>query len=233
MTTVTARMGYALLLGVWLAVMPATLYADNASELVAKGNRHYGDARYQDALGSYDAALAEKPDSPYLLYNRGTACYRLGDYEEAGKMFERSASLSLDRSLSALARYNCGNAMFRQAAQQEEADPAKAIEGYRACVLQYRQALAIDPDLRVAAENMEIARITMSPLMAELARKAAEEDGSKSNNSTDPQQKDPEPDRSGRRTGVDEEAQAILDEERRKKQDYRGDRGYPPDYKDW
>ena len=65
--------------------------------LFAKAHNRRGDAllllgRNEDALGSFNAALALTPDDAYVIYNRGTALLALDRKDEARADFTKAAS---------------------------------------------------------------------------------------------------------------------------------------------
>jgi tetratricopeptide (TPR) repeat protein len=62
-------------------------------ELVRRGVRLIELRRPAEALASYDAALALRPDSAHVLYNRGTVLQSLGRHAEALASYERLLSL--------------------------------------------------------------------------------------------------------------------------------------------
>src|SRR5205823_2988961 len=45
--------------------------------------RLYAAGKYDDAVGRYDEALTDQPDSALLHFNRGDAAYRQGKYGDA------------------------------------------------------------------------------------------------------------------------------------------------------
>jgi predicted aspartyl protease len=80
------------------------LKSGDSYALYAKGNVLYQQGKYQDAVTSYDAALAAEPNSPDYLFMRGQAKAKLGD--AAGSTTDMDAAKTLDSSiLSELQRY--------------------------------------------------------------------------------------------------------------------------------
>ena len=56
--------------------------AESPGELVKKGNKAYSEEKYDDALLSYEKALEEMPDSPEILFNKGAAHYKKGEFDK-------------------------------------------------------------------------------------------------------------------------------------------------------
>lgn len=116
--------------------------ADDAREAVTRGIEALAAGEIQAALDAFLAARVWRPDSPEILYNIGTAFYRLGRYAEAGRMFARAAHGGGPDALRARAFYNQGNAACRQG------DGATAGRLYEA-------ALALDPADDDARANLD------------------------------------------------------------------------------
>jgi Ca-activated chloride channel family protein len=130
-----------LLLPVWDA--PA-LAAMTARELVEQGLAAFATGRYAQARELFLAARARAPDAPAILYDLGTAAYRLGDTATAARYFARAAQAA-SGPLRTKALYNQGNAVFRQG------DFAQAVRLYQA-------VLAATPGDDAAKANLTLAR---------------------------------------------------------------------------
>ena len=89
-------------------------YAMGSGEDINNGNRAYSEGQYKDALGYYEKSESTLPESPYVYFNKGTAYYKLGDYEKAKEAFEKAAVKTKDRKLETLANYNLGNCQFQE-----------------------------------------------------------------------------------------------------------------------
>ena len=97
--------------------------------------------------GAFDAALKHfidaqlaDPESPERLYNVADAYYKTGNFDAAADHYRQVLETN-DEQLQPKALYNLGNAEFRRGRAKE------AIGHYEA-------ALAIDPDNRLAKENL-------------------------------------------------------------------------------
>jgi len=138
-----------LLLAALLLVAPPARAASSAGEKIAQGLAAFSRNDHQAALAAFLAARARDPDAPVILYDIGTAYYRLGRFEAARAAFDRAARTA-PPPLAAKARYNQGNAAYRLG------DVAGAMAGYEA-------ALAIAPDDADARANLDWLRANPTP----------------------------------------------------------------------
>jgi hypothetical protein len=162
-----------------LMIMPgicpvADVYAESAGKLVAKGNRYYSAEDYDQAIQSYDQAGIENPESPQIYFNKGAALYMKGDYNQAIGMFENSALKSKDLGLESQARYNIGNCLFRESERQRDSDLKKSLEILERSIGHYQHALKLNPELKDAAHNIEVARLTMKQILDEIKKQQEE-----------------------------------------------------------
>lgn len=130
-------------LSVASAFLSTSVKADDKRELTDRAYQAYRDGDFIRALDLYRQAGAEIPEAAGLEYNKGTAHYQLGDFEQALKTFEKAA-LSENDELAAGAHYNSGNTYFQQ-------------QDFQNAVEQYKNALRKDPDDAEARLNLEIA----------------------------------------------------------------------------
>ena len=111
---------------------------------VKAGNKLYQSQQYQEALNRYRNASIDNPDSPEIHYNTGDALYKLGNFEEAFKEFDKVLT-SKDAQLHSQVYYNIGNDLYRMNKLPE-------------AILAYTRALQINPDDRDAKFNLEFVR---------------------------------------------------------------------------
>lgn len=90
-----------------------------------EGNRLFRKGRYPEALKKYNDALIDAPESVILRFNAGGAAYQSGDFSSAEKQFQETAEKTPHPEFRAAARYNQGNALFRQHKL------AEAVEAYK------------------------------------------------------------------------------------------------------
>ena len=151
-------------------------YGKTTAGLVKEGNNAYNAEEYDNAVTAYDEALKEAPDSPYAYFNKGAALFKKGDYAGAAEAFETAVFKSKDRQFEAKTKFNLGNTAYKEAEGMKGEDLQKALEGCSKSVSYYQDALRLDPDMKEAAENMEMVRLVMKNILDEIQKqKEAEE----------------------------------------------------------
>ena len=134
-----------------------------AREALAAGNAALQRGDYATALTCYATAQRYTPDPGQVAFNAAVAHYQLGHYREAELHWQRCL---LDDCITpprrALALYNLGCALLRQAT---DADVARCREAVQA----FRQSLAVDggnalpePYTSDARYNLELARLLLA-----------------------------------------------------------------------
>ena len=119
-----------------------------------RGNRHFREGRFREAVEAYQAALAGGADGPVLRYNLGTALLRLGRYAEAEEHL-RAAMDVVEPETREWVYYNLGQRFLEDARGQ--GDPEATVALYDAAVEAYRQALRLQPGDADAKWNYELA----------------------------------------------------------------------------
>jgi Ca-activated chloride channel family protein len=128
-----------------ICLIPFVCGFAHASEAQLKeGNRLFKNRNYKEALKQYNDALIDSPDSNVLRYNAGDAAYQAGDFATAEKGFRETAEKAPDPTFRAAARYNQGNALFRQQKLPE------AVEAYK-------DSLRVNPQDEDAKYNLSVA----------------------------------------------------------------------------
>jgi Ca-activated chloride channel homolog len=159
---------YAALACLGIFISPLTGLGNSPAGRVKDGNKAYASAEYDKAVSAYDEALKDAPESPYVYFNKGAALYRKGDYAGAGEAFEKAALKSKDRQFEAKSRFNQGNSAYKEAESLKEKDLQKALDGCSKSIGLYQNALQIEPDLKEAAENIEMVRLVMKNILDEI-----------------------------------------------------------------
>ena len=132
-------------------------YCRRANALFLSGN-------YEDAVDSYDRAVALKPDYYQAWSNRGSALFNLGQYEASIASFDRALDLKTDypeawnnrgSSLIKLGDYDAAAFSFERATELK-ADHLEAwsnrgyvmmeLGRYKEALLAYSQAVKLDPN---------------------------------------------------------------------------------------
>src|SRR5262249_36727881 len=103
---------------------------DYAEAFCNRGSALGGLKRFDEALASYDRAIALKPDYAEAFCNRGSALQGLRRFDEALAPYDRAMALKPDY---AEAYFNRGNAVYNDGKWAE-------------AVTQYECALALKPD---------------------------------------------------------------------------------------
>lgn len=137
------------------ALLLITLMTASGIGDLEKGNRHYRQGRYEEAVEAYRAALQGGNDSPVLHYNLGTALLRLGRHAEAEEHL-RAALGSVDPEERERTLYNLGGRFLDEALRSD--DPGTRSQLLEAAESAYRDALRLDPDDHDAKWNLELAR---------------------------------------------------------------------------
>jgi Ca-activated chloride channel family protein len=126
------------------------LSLNHLSAKESKGEIHYKNGEFERALEFYNQQLAKKPDNRELLYNKGTTCLALKQYEEAIDCFKKSvpdAPLALQKK----AFYNLGNTFFEQG--QSLPEPQKTLEKWKESVRHFQSAVDLDGQFEEAKKN--------------------------------------------------------------------------------
>lgn len=137
MLPVTRQTLVSVLLGAILVWPAAMVRADDTGD----GIEAYAKGDYDAALKHFIDAQLNAPDQSESLYNVASAYYKTGDFDAAVEHYAKVLA-SDDTALKQKALYNLGNAEFRRG-------------NAKAAIDHYKAALAIDPDDRLAKENME------------------------------------------------------------------------------
>ncbi|MBR4673055.1 MAG: hypothetical protein IKP00_01190 [Victivallales bacterium] len=156
----------------WLLLMAFCLisFAGEAEKLLKQGNNALNEEKYDDALSLYDKALVESPENPYLIFNKGVAYFKQGEYEKAMKEYklavEKLASQKRgDSALEARAFASMGNACFLQAKPLLESNLDQASALCLGAVAAFDEALRIRPEDAALLENRKAARMLLKKIL--------------------------------------------------------------------
>lgn len=159
-----------LLMGCGLALAtPARLFAAGPDEFVARGLGAFAVGDDRAALDAFLRARVEAPGSPELLFDVGTASYRLGRFARARELFARAAAGADTPSLRARALYNEGNAAYRLG----------DVRGAMTC---YEAVLALTPDDADARANLDWLRARRPAAGQKDAEKGGRDDPERTGN---------------------------------------------------
>ena len=133
------------------AIFFAGRWSDMVRSLPEQAEQAYEQKDYQKALELYQEAQTHNPDSDTLAYNLGNTMYRLGRYQEAGKLYNRILE-NKNPVLSADSYYNMGNTLYQMGrATDDQQNYSQAVEAFK-------QAVRLDPEDRDAKYNYEMVK---------------------------------------------------------------------------
>lgn len=117
-------------------------FAQNGTDAVRTGNRHYKQGEYQKALPEYQKAVTQDPSNPIARYNLGNAQFRSNQFGEAEQEYDAAAKTTNEKDFSQKATYNKGVALTKQ---------KKLLESIEA----YKKALTLNPADADARFNLQ------------------------------------------------------------------------------
>ncbi len=119
-----------------------TGFFETSQDTIKKGNDHFQNKRYQSALENYRKVQIKNPDAPEVLYNLGTALYKVDSFQESAQDLDHAAAKAEDPRLKARALYNFGNTQYR-------------LGNFEQAIDSYKKVLAIDPTDKDSKYNLE------------------------------------------------------------------------------
>lgn len=139
---------------------------------VREGNKLYKQGKYDLAASEYRESLQKKND-PSAAYNLGNALFRVKNYDEAAKTYDRILSVNRDKQLRQKLFYNKGVSLSKQNKLEE------SIEAYKNAVL-------LDP-------SDQDARVNLQKALLELRKRQPKEQQKKQNDNKKQQNKQNQP----------------------------------------
>jgi len=134
-----------LLLAALLAALGfGPILAEDFTGLVDKGNSAYTEGDFKTALEYYHRAEVERPETPELHYNIGTALYQDQKFEEALDKMQK-ALVTEDIEQEAFTHYNTGNVYYR-------------MGDYQNAIQSFQRSLELNPGDIDAKYNLELSR---------------------------------------------------------------------------
>jgi Ca-activated chloride channel homolog len=152
------------LTGFLLFVQPGFVFADKASSYNKKGIKAYNNKQYEESVKQFTEALIQRPDSPDLKFNRGTALSLSGKQDEALSELHSAAGDFQSKNLSAAALFNAGNTLF-------------TAGDYQGALEEFKKAVKLDQVSRDIRYNLDLAAHKLN----QQEQKKKEQEGGKQN----------------------------------------------------
>ncbi|MDR2807045.1 MAG: VWA domain-containing protein, partial [Puniceicoccales bacterium] len=114
------------------------------------GEIHYKNGDFEKALAFYNQQLEKKPGNTELLYNKGTTCLALKQYEEAIDCLKKSTT-NAPIALQKKSFYNLGNAFFERGSQCP--DTKDVMEQWKESLRHFQSAIDLDEHFEEAKKN--------------------------------------------------------------------------------
>jgi len=132
--------------------------ADEVNKANKKANKLYSQGKYEEALKLYDDALLLDPSDGKLKMNKGSALYRLNEFDEAENSYLDALSSLKDKKAQADAHYNLGNVQYKQGeALEAQGNAASARGKYSQALENYINTLKLRPNDKDAKWNLQLA----------------------------------------------------------------------------
>ncbi len=152
-------------------LQPGIAGADKAASFNRRGIEAYKQQQYEESLRQFTEAAVERPETPSIIFNRGTALSSLGKKDEAVSTLLNAARGFNSREQSAAAHFNTGNTLF-------------AAEDYQGALEQYRRAVKLDQDSEDIRHNLEL---TLRKLTDQQSRQSDQDNQQKNDQKQDRQ----------------------------------------------
>ncbi|MDR2812661.1 MAG: VWA domain-containing protein [Puniceicoccales bacterium] len=181
------------------------LFALNSlSAKESQGEIYYKNKEFEKALEFYNQQLKKKPEDRELLYNKGTTCLALKQYEEAIDYLKKSAS-DAPIALQKKAFYNLGNTLFEQG--QGSPEPQKTLEKWKESLRHFQSTVDLDGQFEEAKKNTKYVEEAIRKLEEQQRSKNQQQSNEPNNrqqNSDDRQNSDQQKDSNGQQNSDDQ-----------------------------
>jgi len=164
--------GTAVLLASCFLLYPESVRAGAAGE----ASEAFDQGRFEEAVTLYGQALETEPDNPKFSFNKGVAAYRAGDFETAIASFENSLRKAAP-ALQQQAFYNLGNSRVAFGFSLLDDQPELSRNLWNAALVDYENALDLDPDYEKADRNYRTLQSTIAAHTYQLTTEAAPPEG--------------------------------------------------------
>ncbi|MFA6472053.1 MAG: tetratricopeptide repeat protein, partial [Candidatus Latescibacterota bacterium] len=195
--------GVSIILTVLFFVLPGYSFADKASSCNKKGIKSYNNRKYDESVKQFTEASVQRPDSPELKFNLGTALSLSGKKDEALSELHTAADGLKAKNLSAAAYFNAGNTLY-------------GAGDYQGALEEYKKAVKLDqksPDIR---HNLDLAARKLK--QAEQKKKDQQDGKQKDNQNKDQNKQDQQKNDSKNKNENQSDKQKNKNENRQKDQ---------------
>lgn len=138
-------------------------FADATYNKNKKANKLYEQGKYAEALSLYEEALLEDPNEKKLSMNKGSAQYRLDDFNSAEESYKNALTVN-DTKARADLHYNMGNIYNTQGDQMLQKGNQQAMEKYKAARDNYIKSLDLMPHDLDAKWNLQLTQMKIKEL---------------------------------------------------------------------
>ena len=128
-----------------ILLLPALTFAQDAKDLLRKGNKQYEKKKFNDAEISYRKSLEFDNKSHKAVFNLGDALYKQKQYDKASQEFTSIANQKIDEETTSMAYHNLGNSLLKSNKYEESIDA-------------FKQSLRMNPKDRDTKYNLEYAK---------------------------------------------------------------------------
>ncbi|MFC1606932.1 tetratricopeptide repeat protein [Candidatus Latescibacterota bacterium] len=127
-----------------ILLVTGAAYSDRATSANKLGIKAYQEQDFEASAQHFTEATVERPESPELKFNRGTALSALNKTDEALKDLNSAAGMFKDGNQSAAALYNAGNTLA-------------TTQNLEAAIETYKRAIMLDNASEDIKYNLELA----------------------------------------------------------------------------
>lgn len=169
--------------------------ADKAASSNRKGIEAYSDTKFEESTRYFTEALVERPNTPELRFNLGTALAAQGKKDDALGELNSAAGTLAPGEKAAAAHFNAGNLLF-------------ASGDYQGALDAYKKAVKLDqqsPDIR---HNLELAVRKLTDQKKDRSDKDDKDKKEKKDEKKDTQQKDKKSDQNQQQQQKKEQQQS-------------------------